>query len=88
MNTFKLLRMDQARSIINRGKSQFYSDIKAGLLPSPIKVGERTVSWVEGEIRQVAAARIAGFDDLKIKALVSDLIKQRAQLAPVLGGAD
>lgn len=77
MNSLNLVKLDHARSLIGRGKSQFYSDISKGYLPPPIKVGHRSVCWVQGEIEKVVAARVAGLTDMQIKGLVSEIVKNR-----------
>lgn len=86
MQTLRLLKTPAARAIFNRSKTSFYADVSAGLLTPPVKIGDRSVAWVEAELQAVANARVAGFDDSKIKTLVRELIKKRSDLAPILVG--
>jgi prophage regulatory protein len=85
MQVFKLIKTPEARGIFNHSKTTFYQKVKEGLLPSPVKLGSRSVVWLEQEIQQVAAARVAGFDDEKIKLVVKTLIEKRKSFAPILG---
>lgn len=59
----RLIKTDEARRI--RGGcslSKLYSDVRAGILPQPVRLGPRFSGWVEDEFmeaheRQIEAAR-------------------------------
>lgn len=46
----KLLRRKEVSSRTGMARSTIYDHMKRGDFPSPIKIGERTVGWVESEI--------------------------------------
>ena len=47
-----------------------YESQYKGLLPLPIKIGQRSVGFIKEEIEQVIKLRIAGGSDEQVKALV------------------
>lgn len=52
----RLLRLDAVREITGLSRSTIYAD---QTFPRPVKIGERSVAWVEEEIREWIDARIA-----------------------------
>jgi len=72
-----MLRCSELGAQIKRGRTAIYDDVKAGLLPPPIKIGARSVAWLQDEITSVLNARIAGKGESEIKALVSQLVAER-----------
>lgn len=54
---------------------------KNGLLPSPIKIGERCVAWDASEIAAIMAARRRGADNEQVRQLVKQLEAARAHAA-------
>jgi prophage regulatory protein len=58
--------------------STTYADVKAGLLPPPVKLGRRASGWIAREVAAVQQARIAGMTEDEIRKLVTRLVKQRA----------
>lgn len=59
-------------------RATIYLRIKQGLLPAPVKLGERAVAWPANEIAALNAARISGKSDDEIRSLVAALGQQRA----------
>ena len=57
--------------------STTYADVKAGLLPPPVKLGRRSSGWIAREVAAVQQARIAGRSENEIRELVTQLIKLR-----------
>lgn len=55
----RILRLPEALRMTGRSKSRWYDDISAGRAPKPIKLGPRAVGWLESEIRQWLADRVA-----------------------------
>lgn len=50
----RLLRITQIiPDILPISKSNFYAGIKEGKFPPPVKLGPRTSTWRESEIRQI-----------------------------------
>lgn len=74
----KLLRLTTMREATGLSRATIYSRIQAGLLPKPIKHGERISVWPSNEVEAVNKATIAGKSEAEIKALVADLQRQRA----------
>jgi prophage regulatory protein len=54
-----------------------YSDVKAGLLPPPVKLGRRASGWIAREVAAVQQARISGCSEEEIRTLVTQLVTQR-----------
>ena len=52
---------------------------KAGLLPPPIRLTPGCTRWATHEIEAIDRARLAGADDEAIRALVKQLVADRAQ---------
>jgi len=76
-----LLREDQAvKATGDRGRSTFWSRVKQGLIPPPVRVGPRSNGWPAREIAAVNAAVIGGQTEAEIRALVQRLIAERTQL--------
>lgn len=68
-------------------RSTEYDWHKRGLLPSRISFGPRASGLPEGEVQEIAAARVAGFSDDQIRALVAQIHERRKLAAPKIGGA-
>jgi prophage regulatory protein len=60
-------------------KSTLFSQIKKGLMPSSILLGDRAVGYLQHELDGVLSARIAGQSNEQIKALVKSLVDQRKE---------
>ena len=58
-------------------KSTLFSQIKQGLMPKPIPLGDRAVGYLQHELDSVLSARIAGQSNAQIKELVKSLVAQR-----------
>jgi prophage regulatory protein len=52
----RLLRLQEVREVTGLSRSSIYADAD---FPKPVKIGPRAVAWVEQEIREWIAARIA-----------------------------
>lgn len=77
----ELCRQPEASEITQRGRTAFYKDMKEGLLPPPIYLGERARAWIVDELNQVMQARIAGQSKDEIRALVAKLVDARQTAA-------
>lgn len=69
-NVINLLNLDKVLTRTGTGRTKHYADIKCGLIPQPIKRGDRFSRWPSHEIDEVVTARAIGMDDTAIKALV------------------
>jgi predicted DNA-binding transcriptional regulator AlpA len=49
----RLLRIDEALSLTNIGKSSWWAGVKSGKFPKPIKLGERTTRWRLNDILEL-----------------------------------
>ena len=78
---YQLIRRPSVLSQTARSKSALQLDEKAGLFCPPISIGERAVAYIKHEVEAVIQARIEGQTPEQIKQLVSELIKQRKQVA-------
>lgn len=77
---YSFIRANKAQLVLGLPKSTFYSQISEGLLPPPIRLGKRSVGWLESEINAVIRARIQNRSDDEIKVLVQCLVDQRKNL--------
>jgi len=72
-----LLRLNAALDLTGQTRSTHYLRIKQGLMPPPVKLGERCAAWPSTELSAINAARIAGKSETEIRTLVSSLLEQR-----------
>jgi prophage regulatory protein len=78
---YRILRGPVVDSSTGDGRSTRYDRISKGLFPKPIKLGPRSVGWLESEVEAINAARAAGKTDEEIRALVLKLEAARKTLA-------
>lgn len=57
--TNRILRIHDVSQRTGRGRSTIYEDMAAGTFPLPIKLSQRSVGWIESEIEDWIAKRIA-----------------------------
>jgi prophage regulatory protein len=72
-----LLRKPTVLERLGIQKSKLSDDIRKGLIPPPIKIGNRAVAWVSTEIDCLVDALIAGKSKTEIKTLITYLVKNR-----------
>lgn len=75
------IRMAPVRNKTGLSHGSVYAQMEKGLLPSSIKISEKSVAWLEHEIDEVVKARIIGKSDSEIRTLVKKLEADRAALA-------
>lgn len=56
--TAKLLKLDAVKQITAQSKSAIYEKISGGKFPTPVRLGERAVAWVEDEVNAWVNARM------------------------------
>lgn len=78
---YSFIRANKAQLVLGLPKSTFYSQISEGLLPPPIRLGKRSVGWLESEINAVIRARIQNRSDNEIKVLVQSLVNERQSIS-------
>jgi prophage regulatory protein len=82
-----LLGLDRLRATFSdTSKSWTYENIKNGLLPPGVPIGQlrasgkpSRVGWPSDEIEKILEARIAGRSDGEIRELVASLVAARNQ---------
>ena len=74
---FTILRRKQVQAETGYSRSTIYLRIVQGLWPKPVSLGPRAVGWPAREVAALNEARIAGWSDAKIRALVAELVTQR-----------
>lgn len=74
----RIYRRPEVELARGSNRSTIYSEIKDGLFTKPVKLSARSVGWPEAEVHAVNAARIAGWSDDDIRALVKRLEARRA----------
>ena len=75
-----ILRLPASAQKMGRANSTYWQDVKNGLAPPPIRLGERSVGWLQSELDAILSARaIASRADipLDIKVFVSILTAPR-----------
>jgi prophage regulatory protein len=58
VDTQKLLRRKQVESQTGLSRTTIYENMTQGTFPRPIKIGERSVAWLESEINDWINNRI------------------------------
>ena len=76
-NLNSIWRIWDVKAFLNVAKSTVYLRVKQQLLTPPVKYGPRVAGWPQDEIRKIVDAQNAGQTDIDIRALVSQLIKDR-----------
>ena len=56
MATF--MKLKEVAALTRRSRTRIYTDMDAGRFPKPVKLGARSVAWVESEVRAWVDARI------------------------------
>jgi Predicted transcriptional regulator len=79
--TNSFLRLPAVMNATGLSRASVYLRIKQGLMPAPVKLGERAVAWPASEISAINAARIAGKTTDEIRTIVANLERQRASMA-------
>lgn len=74
-----LIRLPQTMALTGDRRSTLYLKVQKGLLPKPIRLGTRTIAWVQSEIEAINRARIAGKSEDEIRQLVKNLEQSRLQ---------
>lgn len=79
-NPTSLLRPKDARQALAfNSLTSLWNGVKAGLLPTPIKIGLRAVAWQRHEIDTIIAARAGGASDVEVRQLVQQIHEARAR---------
>ncbi len=55
----KILRRRSVEAMTGLRRSTLYAYIAAGTFPRPVKLGERSVGWVEAEVEEWIAQAVA-----------------------------
>lgn len=77
-----ILRMPAVKAETgHRSHASIYNAIKAGLFPTGVAIGQRSVGWPSDEVQAINAARIAGQTEAEIRELVIRLHTKRTTLA-------
>ena len=72
-----ILRRNQVQAETGLSRSTIYLRVAQCLWPKPVSLGPRAVGWPAREVAALNEARIAGWSDAKIRALVLELVDQR-----------
>ncbi len=82
-----ILRRPRVQALSGYSRSTIYLRITQGLWTRPVSLGPRAVGWPAGEVAALNAARIAGWSDDNIRALVTRLEAART-VAPHISEHD
>lgn len=66
----KFLRLNDVKALTGLGRSTIYKYIKLGTFPDAVKLGGRSVAWIEAEVM----------------AWIAERIRERDQQTPVAAG--
>lgn len=72
-----LIRQATAEKQLGIGRTLYRNKVKEGLIPPPIKLGNRAVAYCQSEINATIAVMIAGYSDEQIKQFVRKLVAKR-----------
>ena len=75
--TFALVRIAPAIKLLAESRSSFYQKSALGVMPVPIKTGLRSAALPVREIDALNQARIAGYSEAGMRALVTKLHAER-----------
>ena len=78
-----LFKLPQVSAMTGRSRSMIYADIKSRTFPSPVRLGARSVAWVNHEVSTWIQAKIAGKTDDELKMLVASLVAARSTSASI-----
>jgi prophage regulatory protein len=70
---FRILRLPEVLAVTGLARSTFWRRVKGGFFVRPVAIGPRAVGWPASEVEALNAARIAGWSEDQIRALVSRL---------------
>ena len=73
----KIVKQPSLLEQFSFSKSTLFSQIKQGLMPKAIPLGDRAVGYLQHELDAVLSARIAGQSNEQIKELVKSLVAKR-----------
>ena len=62
----------------HKSSASIYGQIREGIFPRPVLMGERSVGWPDYEVSAIVNARIAGKSKADIAKLVDKLHSDRA----------
>ncbi|MGH7971905.1 MAG: helix-turn-helix transcriptional regulator [Limisphaerales bacterium] len=79
--THRILRLPDVKTATGLSRSTIYLRIAQGAFTHPVSLGGRAVGWPAHEVEALIAARIAGKQDGKIRALVTELEAARLAVA-------
>ena len=79
-NNPKIIRLQQVITMTNFSRSTIYKQVKQGLFPKAVSMGDRAIAWVTSEVDEIINARIQGFSDKQLKQLVIELKAKRGEL--------
>ena len=74
------LRLPAVCDRTGKPKSTVYREVGDGLLPPPVRIGERASAWPDDEIDAVNLARLRGQSNDEIRRLVADLVAARTEI--------
>lgn len=69
----RILRIAAVLDASGDSRSTLYLRIAQGLWPKPIKIGERSAGWTEGEVSTMNDARISGASVDELRSLVAQI---------------
>jgi hypothetical protein len=79
-NPPRMVPLAEIKSRLNRrSTTTIYADIRRGVLPPFVKVGDRGNSLPDAELAAIQCAHAAGADEDTIKLLVAKLVERREQ---------
>lgn len=86
MNDLILIRADDVAARLGESRSKLSLDVRAGLMPPPVRNGKLAV-WPAYEVDAVAHAVIAGATDDELRSLARSLVERRAAGKPTTAAA-
>ena len=79
-----IIRRKQVEALTGKRRSTIYNQVQSGLMTRPVSLGGRMVGWPEAEIVALNRARISGWSDDQVRALVVALEAARSTFTGLL----
>lgn len=82
----QILRMESVKAATgHKSHASIYNAIRDGLFTQPVQIGSRAVGWPDYEVHALCQARVAGWSNVAIRDLVTNLHQKRQQIQVLRG---
>lgn len=87
MNTnISIIKQSEVLEMTRQSPTTLWRQVKEGVFTPPIRVGGRSVGYIQEEVQAILSARSIGVQEEGLKQLVKTLIERRKERASKLFG--